>query len=445
MKHRAIPYPKLLAVGFAALILLGALLLTLSIASKSGESTPFLTSLFTATSATCVTGLVMVDTFTHWTLFGQIVIITLIQIGGLGFMTLMTAFSLALHRTISLRERTLLKENFNMPEIGGMVRLTKRILLGTLCVEGVGAILLAACLVPRLGVGDGIYTGVFLSISAFCNAGFDLFGRYGEFVSLVPMAEHPLFLITVILLILIGGIGFVVWDDVIRHKWRLRRYRLHSKIALTFTLGITVGATALFFLFEQNATGAGMSVPYQLLHALFDSVTPRTAGFNAVDVASLTPASKLLSILLMMIGGSPGSTAGGLKTVTVAVLFVCLLSNLRRRSGYNIFGRRLPKDVVINAVSVVGVYAVLLTGGLLTISAVQPELPFLDLVLECTSALSTVGITTGITRSLLPLSQCVLIFMMFCGRIGSLSFAMVFMQKTKQEIALSPEETVGVG
>ncbi len=445
MKRRAIPYPKLLAVGFLALILLGACLLSLPIASKSGQATPFLTSLFTATSATCVTGLVMVDTYLHWSLFGHVVLILLIQIGGIGFMTLMTAFSLALHRSISLRERTLLKENFNMPEIGGMVRLTKRILLGTLCVEGIGAVILSGCLIPRLGITDGIWSAVFLSISAFCNAGFDLFGRFEAFGSLVAFADHTVLLLTVSLLILIGGIGFIVWDDVLRHRFRFRKYRLHSKIALTVTALLTVCGTLLFLLFEREATGADFSLGKQVLHAFFDSVTPRTAGFNAVDIAALTPASKLLTVLLMMVGGSPGSTAGGLKTVTVAVLLICALSNLRRRSGYNVFGRRLPRDILVNAVSVLATYLTLLFTGLFVICAVQPELDFLNVLLECVSAISTVGMTTGITRSLLPISQGILILMMFCGRIGSLSFAMVFMQKQKQEIALSPEETVGVG
>lgn len=445
MKRRAVSYPKRVALGFLLLILLGAGLLCLPIASKSGEATPFLTSLFTATSATCVTGLVLVDTYLHWSLFGQLVIITLIQIGGLGFMTLMTAFSVALHRTISLRERTLLKENFNMPDIGGMVRLTKRIVCGTLLVEGVGAVILSACLIPKFGIARGVYTGTFLSISAFCNAGFDLLGSEGAFGSLASMGENPLFLITIALLILIGGIGFIVWDDVLKHRHRLRQYRLHSKIALAVTIGLTAVGTLLFFVLERHATGAGMSVSKQVLHAFFDSVTPRTAGFNAVDTAALTPASQLLSVLFMMVGGSPGSTAGGMKTVTVAVLVICMFSNLRRRSGYNVFGKRLPKETLVNALSVVGVYLTLVVTGIFLVCAVQPELSFMDVVFECVSATSTVGMTTGITRDLTVLSQCVLILLMFSGRIGSLSFAMVFMQNKKQEIALSPEETVGVG
>lgn len=445
MKHRAVSYPKLVALGFLLMILCGAGLLCLPVASKSGEATPFLTALFTATSATCVTGLVMVDTFLHWSLFGQLVILALIQVGGLGFMTLMTVFSLAVHRTISLRERTLLRENFSVPEIGGIVRLTRRIIRGTFLVEGVGAVVLSACLIPKLGWASGIYTGCFLSISAFCNAGFDLLGRYGAFTSLVPLADNAVFLITVVLLVVIGGIGFVVWDDVLTHRHHLRKYRLHSKIALSTTAGITVVTTLLFLVLERNATGAGMSLGGQLAHALFDSVTPRTAGFNAVDTAALTPASKLLTLLLMMVGGSPASTAGGLKTVTVAVLFICAFSNLRRRSGYNVFGRRLPKNTLTDAVSVVSIYSVLLMSGVFIICAVQPELPFIDVLFECVSAHSTVGMTTGITRQLLPFSQGVLIFLMYCGRIGSLSFAMVFLQNKKQEIALSPEEAVGVG
>lgn len=445
MKHRAVSYPKRVALGFLLLILLGACLLCLPIASKNGEPTPFLTSLFTATSATCVTGLVLVDTYLHWSLFGQIVIITLIQIGGLGFMTLMTAFSLALHRTISLRERTLLKENFNMPEIGGVVRLTKRIVCGTLLVEGVGAVILSVCLIPRLGLGSGVYTGIFLSISAFCNAGFDLLGSQGAFGSLVSMGDNAVFLITVSLLVLIGGIGFIVWDDVIKHRHRVSKYRLHSKIALTVTVALTLIGTLLFFLLERKATGEGLSIPSQVLHAFFDSVTPRTAGFNAVDTAALTPASKLLTVLYMVIGGSPGSTAGGIKTVTVAVLAVCMFSNLRRRSGYNVFGRRLAKETLVNALSVVGIYLTLVVIATFVLCAVQPELSFMDVLFECVSATSTVGMTTGITRDLTVVSRCVMIVLMFSGRIGSLSFAMVFMQKKKQEIALSPEETVSVG
>ncbi len=445
MKHRALSYPKLLAGGFLLMILCGAVLLSLPISSKSGEFTPFLTSLFTATSASCVTGLVMVDTYLHWSVFGQLVILTMIQIGGIGFMTLMTAFSLALHRSISLRERTLLKENFNMPEIGGMVRLTKRILRGTLLVELCGAVILSACLIPSLGVGEGIYTAAFVSVSAFCNAGFDLFGRYGAFTSLVPLADNAVLIVTVALLVLIGGIGFIVWDDVLCHRFRFRKYRLHSKIALCTTVLITVAATALFLVLERDFTGADMPFLKQLLHAFFDSVTPRTAGFNAVEISEMAPASKLLSVFLMMVGGSPGSTAGGLKTVTVAVLLICAFSNLRRRSGYNVFGRRLPRDVLENAVSVLMTYVVLLIVGVTVVCALQPEQSFLDILLECVSALSTVGMTAGITRDLLPASQVVLILMMFCGRIGSLSFAMVFMQKQRREIALSPEETVGVG
>ncbi|MBQ9964095.1 MAG: Trk family potassium uptake protein [Clostridia bacterium] len=445
MKHRALSYPKLLAGGFLLMILCGAVLLSLPISSKSGEYTPFLTSLFTATSASCVTGLVLVDTYLHWSVFGQLVILLMIQIGGIGFMTLMTAFSLALHRSISLRERTLLKENFNMPEIGGMVRLTKRILCGTLLIELCGAVILSACLIPSLGVGEGVYTAVFVSISAFCNAGFDLFGRYGAFTSLVPFAGNAVFMLAVSLLILIGGIGFIVWDDVLRHRFRFRKYRLHSKIALCTTALITVVATVLFLVLERDSTGADMPFAKQLLHAFFDSVTPRTAGFNAVEISEMAPASKLLSIFLMMVGGSPGSTAGGLKTVTVAVLLICALSNLRRRSGYNVFGRRLPRDVLDNAVSVLMTYVTVLTVGVTVVCALQTEQSFLDILLECVSALSTVGITAGITRDLLPASQLVLILMMFCGRIGSLSFAMVFMQKQRREIALSPEETVGVG
>ena len=440
-----ISYPHLVAIGFASVIVIGALLLMLPISSASGESTPFLSCLFTSTSATCVTGLIVFDTLMHWSIFGRCVIITLIQIGGLGFMTLMTGFSMALNRQISLRQRTLLKENFNSPDISGMVRLTRKILFGTVIVEGLGAVLFATRLIPKFGFWDGLGRSVFMSISAFCNAGFDLMGDQGEFSSLVSVASDPVIIVTAAVLILVGGIGFLVWDDVAKHEWHLRRYRLHSKLVLTVTVGITVVTTAMFFFLEREHTGADQSWAQQLLNAFFASVTPRTAGFNSVDINAMHPASGALTTVLMFIGGSPGSTAGGIKTTTVAVLALCCISNLFNRSGFNLFRRRLPRDLIVQAVSVVGVQLMLVATGIFLISAAQPELSLTDVIFECFSAIDTVGMSTGVTRELSSFSQVVVLLMMYCGRLGSLTFAMVFVQKTRKDILLYPEETVSVG
>lgn len=440
-----ISYSHLVAVGFATAILLGAVLLSLPFSSNDRTATPFLDCLFTATSATCVTGLVVVDTFLHWSVFGRAVILALIQIGGLGFMTLMTGFSMALHRQISLRERTLLKDTFNTPDIGGMVRLTKKILLGTLAVESTGAVLFATRLIPKFGFWDGLGRSLFVSISAFCNAGFDLFGDQGAYSSLMSFANDGVVILTAAALIVIGGIGFLVWDDVVRHKWHFRRYRLHSKLVLVMTACITVVTTVLFLILERDHTNADLPFRQQLLNSFFDAVTPRTAGFNSVDTNAMHPASKALTTLLMFIGGSPGSTAGGIKTTTMAVLLICCVSNLLNRSGYNLFRRRLPSEVLVQAVSVAGIQLLLALTGIFLVSAAQPELSLGNVMFECFSAIDTVGLTTGVTRDLTTFSRIVIIALMYCGRLGSLTFAMVFVQRKQKEVLRYPEESVSVG
>ncbi len=444
-KRVKLGYPHLVAFGFATAILVGALVLMLPISSNDGTVTPFLSCLFTATSATCVTGLVVVDTFMHWSVFGRVVLITLIQIGGLGFMALMTAFSMALHRQLSLRQRTLLKENFNAPDTAGMAKLIKKLLVGTVTVELSGAVLFATRFIPKFGFWDGLGRSVFMAISAFCNAGFDLLGDQGEYSSLVSVADDGVIVITAALLVLIGGIGFLVWDDIATHGLHFKKYRLHSKLALTMTIGITVATTALFLFLERDHTGADESFAQQLLNAFFASVTPRTAGFNSVDVTQMHPASGMLTTILMLIGGSSGSTAGGIKTTTVAVLALCCLSNLFNRSGFNLFRRRLPRDIIVQALSVTVLQLCMAFTGVLLVSAAQPELNITDVVYECFSAINTVGMSTGITRELSTFSQIVVLLMMYCGRLGSLTFAMVFVQKTKKDLLRYPEETVSVG
>ena len=327
---------RVIALGFALIIAIGTLLLMLPISTRTGEVN-LLNALFTATSATCVTGLIVADTYQNWTTFGQIVIISMIQIGGLGFMTIGVYISVLLKKRIGLQERENLHESVNTLEIAGVVKLAKKIVQGTLIIEGIGALLLATRFIPAFGAARGIYYSVFHSISAFCNAGFDLMGIQGEYSSLVHFEDDIIVNMTVMSLILIGGIGFIVWDDISRHKWQFRKYLLHTKIVLTSTVVITVITTILFLLFENSNTFQGMTPLEKLLGAVFCSVTPRTAGFNTVDTASLTEASKALSMILMFIGGSPGSTAGGAKTTTIVVLFCYAIAMIRNHEDINLW------------------------------------------------------------------------------------------------------------
>ena len=434
---------RVIALGFALIIAIGTLLLMLPISTRTGEVN-LLNALFTATSATCVTGLIVADTYQNWTTFGQIVIISMIQIGGLGFMTIGVYISVLLKKRIGLQERENLHESVNTLEIAGVVKLAKKIVQGTLIIEGIGALLLATRFIPAFGAARGIYYSVFHSISAFCNAGFDLMGIQGEYSSLVHFEDDIIVNMTVMSLILIGGIGFIVWDDISRHKWQFRKYLLHTKIVLTSTVVITVITTILFLLFENSNTFQGMTPLEKLLGAVFCSVTPRTAGFNTVDTASLTEASKALSMILMFIGGSPGSTAGGAKTTTIVVLFCYAIAMIRNHEDINLFGRRLTSEVVKKANAVVVINLTLSMTVALVILAMQP-LSFTDVMFEVLSAVNTVGMTTGITRDLNAIARILLILLMYCGRLGSLSFALVFAQKSTTDCVRQPQEKIVVG
>ncbi len=433
-----------IAAGFFAIILIGASILTLPIASRSGEWTSFFDALFTATSATCVTGLVVTDTYLHWNLFGQLVILTMIQIGGLGFITIGVGFSLMLRRRIGLRERDLMKESVNALEIGGIVKLVRRIIKGTLLFEGIGAVLLAIRFVPRFGPLKGIYFAIFHSISAFCNAGFDLMGGQGAYTSLVEYVGDPFVNFVIISLIVIGGIGFVVWNDLWLKKGNWKRLSLHSKLVLSVTAILIVGGALLLFLFERGNTLQGMTGAEQFWASLFGSVTARTAGFNTVDTAALRPESKFLTIVLMFIGGSPGSTAGGIKTTSIAVMMLYVISNLRGSSGCNIFHRRLGDDVIKKASMVFCLNLFLGVTSAIVILAAS-NLAFSDVLFEVFSAISTVGMTTGITRDLNMVGRIVIILLMYCGRIGSMTFALSFLQKPKKKKLRLPEERITIG
>ena len=436
---------RIIALGYISIIIIGTLMLMLPFASQSGESVGFVPALFTAVSSSCVTGLIVLDTATSWTLFGQIVIISLIQVGGLGFMTIATMFSMLLKRKMGLREREIMVESINTGHIGGIKNLTGKIITGTAIFEGIGALLLATRFIPRFGIGKGIWYSVFHSISAFCNAGFDLMGITEPYASLTGFSDDAVVILTLSALIIIGGIGFLVWDDVSKRKLKFRYYQLHTKIVLCVSALLLIVPAVLFFIFERNFTNEGLGFGHGLLNALFDSVTARTAGFNSTDTASLAPASKILTIFLMFIGGSPGSTAGGIKTTTLAVIAISTFNGITRRQSKGIFGRRLEKDAIHQASSVVFTNISLAIIGIIAILAIQPSFEISDVIFECISAIGTVGMTTGITRDLATASRLIVAFLMFCGRVGSVSFALALMEKKAAPPIKNPREKITIG
>ena len=426
------------------LVIIGAFLLTLPISAKDRQWSSFLDCLVTSTSATCVTGLVAFDTWTKWSLFGQLLILGMIQIGGLGFITIGVMFSMFFRRRIGLAERSLMKESINAMELGGVIRLTKKILIGTAIFEGSGAVLLSIRFVQDFGWLRGIYYGIFHSVSAFCNAGFDLMGINEEYSSFTAYWNDPLVIIVLSLLIIIGSLGFVVWDDISTKGIHFRKYSLHTKMVISVNVILIAGGTALMFLVEKDGTLAGMNFSEGLLASFFGAVTPRTAGFNSIDTAALTPAAQFLTILLMFIGGSPGSTAGGIKTTTIAVMVIYLISNLRGSSGCNVFKRRIGDDVIKKACMVFFMNLFLSMIAIVVILA-SNRLNFMDTVFEVISAISTVGMTTGITRSLNVVGRIVIILLMYMGRVGSVTFALTLIRRPSAQKIQYPQEKIPVG
>lgn len=444
-RAKPMTYPQMIALGYLIIITIGTLLLALPISSRNNLSPGLVNAFFTATSATCVTGLVVFDTYTQWSLFGQLVILILIQVGGLGFMTSITMFSFLLRRKIGLRERGLLRESVNTMYIGGIVRLTQNILIGTLLFEGVGAIILSFRFVPKMGWIAGIYNGIFHSVSAFCNAGFDLMGKFGRFSSLTTFADDIIVCLTIIVLIIVGGIGFFVWDDIIRHKHHFRKYQLHTKLVIATTIILIITGSLSFYIFEYSNVLNGMTTVEKITASVFGAVTPRTAGFNTVDTGALTSAGKLLTIVLMFIGGSPGSTAGGIKTTTMAVILISLWSSLRNRKCENIFGRRLEDDALRRAAAVVTVNMILGLSAAFLLAATHLNLSLNDIIFEVFSAIGTVGLSTGITGSLNTFARIIIILLMYCGRVGSLSFALIFTEHRLQSPVQNPSEKINIG
>ena len=444
MKIRQLSYVQTIALGFLTVIAAGTILLMLPAASQSGEATGLVTALFTSVSASCVTGLVLVDTATYWSGFGQAVIIVLIQLGGLGFMTIATLFSRLLRRRMSMRERGVMAESINTVRVGRIMEITSTIGLGTLIFELAGAVLLSIRFIPEFGLGRGLWYSVFHSISAFCNAGFDLMGVKEPFSSLVSYSDDALVSITIMLLIIFGGIGFLVWDDVRQKGLKWRRYDLQTKLVILTTLVLIFGGALLFFVIGRNRMNADMPLGEQILVSFFSAVTPRTAGFNSVDTAALSDASKLLTVILMFIGGSPGSTAGGIKTTSVAVVLIFLFSGIRGRRGAYVFGRRIPDDAMKRSGMIVSTNLMLALFGALVLCGTQ-SLPLADVLIEVFSAIGTVGMSTGITRELSTLSALVIALLMYCGRVGSVSFAMALLERRSDPPVTYPEEQVTVG
>lgn len=444
MKHtklrRHMNSAQIIILGFAALVLCGALLLMLPIASQSRTVTPFHETLLTATSASCVTGLVVRSTGAHWSLFGQIVILFLIQIGGLGVVTVALCFVRLSGRKISLFQRSAMQDSISAPQVGGIVRMTSLILRGTLFTEGTGMLLLLPSFCRRFGA-KGIWYALFHSISAFCNAGFDLLGTAADpFPSVIAFRTDPLVCITLALLILIGGIGFLTWEDIATHRHRIGRYRLQSKIILTVSAVLIAFPTLFFFFFEFTDGTVGQ----RLLDAFFQTVTPRTAGFNTVDLAAMQGASRAIMVVLMLIGGASGSTAGGMKVNTVGVLFANLGAIFRRRSEVEAFGRRIDPATVRQAAVIVTMYLTLFIGGGVAISAIE-GLPIGSCLYESASAVATVGLTLGITPSLGVASQLILTVQMYLGRVGGLTLIYAALANPDTTPSRLPQEKVSVG
>ncbi len=431
---------QLIILGFAGVILLGTVLLMLPVSSSEQVLTPFHEALFTATSAVCVTGLVVKDTGSYWSLAGQTIILVLIQIGGLGVVTVAASVSLLSGKKISLMQRSTMQDAMSAPKVGGIVRLTRFILKGTFLIEAAGTLLLLPVFLSDYGL-KGIWLSVFHSVSAFCNAGFDILGTaVHAFPSLTGYSGNALINMVIMLLIIIGGIGFLTWDDIYTNKLNFKRYRMQSKIILMTTICLIL-LPAVFF---STCDLKNLPMGKRLLAAVFQSVTTRTAGFNTINISEMSEASKAVMILLMLIGGSPGSTAGGMKTTTFTVLILNAIATFRSQENAGAFGRRLEYHVIKNAATIAMLYFTLFFCGGIAIS-VYEGLPLLDCLYEAASAVGTVGLTLGITPGLHIFSQIVLIMLMYLGRVGGLTLIYAVFSRRNKENARLPLEKITVG
>jgi len=437
---------QVIALGFFAIILLGALLLCLPIATRSGQSAPFGDALFTAVSATCVTGLVVQDTALFWAPFGQAVILILIQVGGMGFITVATLLLMLLRRRVGIRNREFMVESISTADNGSILPLTKKIFIGTIGIELIGAALLAIRFIPLTGnVIKGLWYSLFHAVSGFCNAGFDLMGPIsGDYSSLLSFAGDPLINLVIMGLITLGGLGYWVWEDLWYNRFHWRRWRLQTKLVVTITLMLTLVGTLLFWVLERENLRQ-YPAGEQVLRAMFDAVTPRTAGFSTTDAATLTDGSKLLTVMYMFIGGSSGSTAGGIKTTTLAVLLLFAITEMTHRRDTYVFGRRVSEQALHRAAAVATTNLLLALGAALGLCLLHPDLKLPDILLETFSAIGTVGMSTGITRQIGRTGQALLMLLMYCGRVGSLSFSVALLERRQRPPVTHPTETVIIG
>ncbi len=436
---------QILAVGFALIIVMGGFLLSLPLCSKNGESIPFINGLFTATSATCVTGLTIYDIFSQFNFLGQCIILLLIQIGGLGFMGIAMIFSFISGSRIGIFQRSILMESVGTPHMGGVVRLIRRMLLGSLLFESAGAVIIAVRFIPRIGAAQGIWYGIFHSVSAFCNAGFDLMGRWEPLSSLTGFQDDYLLQITVMILIVSGGIGFIVWNDIIDHRFHLRKYTLHSKIMLIFTALLIIAGTAAFLLIEGGRAFSHMDTGEKILASFFASVSPRTAGFNTVNYTDMSAAGRFLTMLLMFIGAGPGSTGGGVKVTTFVTLLLSIYSSARHYRDLNIFRRRLEDDASKKAFSTIALFSLSALVCSFFLMLDDPALTAESCLFESLSAIGTVGLTMGITPELGDFSKLCLMILMYGGRLGSVTLAMAIVRRKIIPKIRYPQEKITLG
>lgn len=438
-RHKKLNSFQIIVLGFLSVVLIGACLLTLPISSQNREWTSFIDALFTAVTSSCVTGLVVVDTGTYWSGFGQAIILLLIQIGGLGVITMAVSFTMLAGRKISLIQRSTMQDAVSAPNMSGIVRLTRFVLKGTFLIEGIGALIMMPVFCSDFGA-KGIWMAIFHSISAFCNAGLDLLGVKSPYSSLTSYASNPVITLTIMALIVVGGIGFLTWDDIRTHKFNISRYRMQTKVILLVTT-ILIFLPATYFFFAEYSS---LPLGERILTSLFQSITTRTAGFNTADTTQLSGVSKVITAAMMMIGAAPGSTAGGIKVTTMAVLFANAFSVFRKSKETHLFRRRVGDDIVRSASTILLMYITLFLTAGCCISGIE-GLPIGDCLFETASAIGTVGLTMGITPTLGWLSKIILITLMFFGRVGGLTLIYATQQKAGQVYSKLPQEKITVG
>ncbi len=435
---------QVIIASFLGLISVGTILLMLPFSTSSGEGRSFFDALFTSVSASCVTGLVVQDTATYWSFFGQIVIICLIQIGGMGVVTMGLALTALSGKKIGLSRRSTMREAISAPAIGGIVRMTEFIIKASIFFELAGAVAFSFVFVPEYGIGKGIFYSVFHSISAFCNAGFDLCGGKGKFSSLTSYGANPVINFTAMALILIGGLGFYTWADLRENKFRWKKYRMQTKVVLTATAGLVLIPAVIFYIFEFSRDSFSGTLTDRIIYSLFRAVTPRTAGFNTTDLTAMTEGGQFLTVLLMLTGGCPGSTAGGMKVTTPAVLAAVMLSVFMRKGDPVMFGRRIGDDTIKNAATIFMMYVSLFSLASIAISIAE-GLPVMRCMFESASAIGTVGLTLGITPALSLFSKLVLMALMFLGRVGGLTLIFATLRGAVPTGSKYPLEKLTVG